>query len=100
MTHTEGQRETQSKKATSRIGRVARAIGQGAWQMGWLSTGGLFVGLVFFALSLTPSLIPRQYWLQGILSGSVFAAGYAVGLFIEWLLDYLGLVARNKPWSP
>lgn len=68
--------------------------------MGWLSTGGLFVGLVFFALSLTPSLIPRQYWLQGILSGSVFAAGYAVGLFIEWLLDYLGLVARNKPWSP
>ncbi|WP_332714641.1 alpha/beta hydrolase [Pelagibacterium mangrovi] len=100
MTHTEGQRETQSTKATSRIGRAARAIGQGAWQLGWLSTGGLFVGLVFFALSLTPSLIPRQYWLQGILSGSVFAAGYAVGLFIEWLLDYLGLVARNKPWSP
>ncbi|WMT90677.1 alpha/beta-hydrolase family protein [Pelagibacterium sp. H642] len=99
MTDTESRPETHRSSAGHRVWRSVRTIGQRAHEMGWTSTGGLFVGLVFFALSLTPSLIPRHYVLQGILSGCVFAAGYAVGLFIEWLLDYLGLVARNKPWS-
>lgn len=70
-----------------------------ARRLGWLSTGGLFLGLVFFALSLTPSLIPRHFVLQGILSGCVFAAGYGVGIFLEWLLDYLGLVERDRIWA-
>ena len=100
MTDTEGRPGTHRTRIGPRAWRLARSVGQGAWQLGWLSTGGLFVGLLFFALSLTPSLIPRQYWLQGILSGCVFATGYAVGIFVEWLFDYLGLVARNKRWSP
>lgn len=77
---------------------VLAAIGY-ARRLGWLSTGGLFLGLVFFALSLTPSLIPRQYWLQGILSGCAFASGYAGGIFVEWLLDYLGLIEHKARWA-
>ncbi|SFZ85528.1 Uncharacterized membrane protein [Devosia enhydra] len=53
-------------------------------------TTGLLLGLVLFSLSLTPSLLPRHYVLQGLLSGCVFAAGYGIGVFIEWLWAYLG----------
>ena len=54
------------------------------------------VGLTFFALSLTPSLLPRNFALQGILSGCVFAAGYGIGVFLQWLRDYLGLRPPRK----
>lgn len=56
-----------------------------------ISSGGWFLGLLFFALALTPSLIPRHYITQGILCGCTFAAGYGIGVFLEWLWDYLEL---------
>ncbi len=43
------------------------------------STIGLIFGLAFFCLSLTPSLLPRDYVVQGVLSGTVFTAGYCIG---------------------
>lgn len=36
---------------------------------------GLVVATLFFAVSLTPSLLPRHYPVQGILSGFALAAG-------------------------
>ena len=56
-----------------------------------LPTGGVLVGVLFFALSLTPSLLPRHFVLQGILSGCVFAAGYGIGVFGEWLWTFMEL---------
>ncbi|MDB5623735.1 MAG: hypothetical protein JWR39_2298 [Devosia sp.] len=56
-----------------------------------LPTGGVLLGLLFFALSLTPSLLPRQFILQGVLSGCVFAAGYGIGVFGEWLWTFMEL---------
>lgn len=44
-----------------------------------LSLTGLTVGLVFFALSLTPSLIPRSVLIQGAVSGVSLLAGYGLG---------------------
>lgn len=44
-----------------------------------LSSTGLTVGLVFFALSLTPSLIPRSVLIQGAVSGVSLLAGYGLG---------------------
>lgn len=41
---------------------------------------GLVVGAVFVALSVTPSLLPRPYLVQGILSGCAFAVGYGLGV--------------------
>ena len=55
------------------------------------STGGLLVGTLFFAASLTPSLIPRTYLTQGVLSGCSLAAGYGVGVFWRWLWNYMEL---------
>ncbi len=60
-------------------------------QLDWLSTGGWLLGLLFFSLALTPSLIPRHYATQGILCGCTFAAGYGIGVFLEWIWDYLEL---------
>ena len=37
----------------------------------------------FYCLSLTPSLLPRAWWLQGLAAGVTAAAGYAVGAVLE-----------------
>ncbi len=54
-----------------------------------------FVGLVsaaiFFSISLTPSLLPRTYVFQGVLSGIALAVGYGVGVFLVRLWRYLKL---------
>jgi len=52
---------------------------------------GLVVGTLFFAASLTPSLLPRHFTVQGLLSGFALAAGYAVGVFFVWIWRYLEL---------
>jgi len=39
----------------------------------------LFLGLVFFAASLTPSLVPRPWFIQGALAGLLTAIGYVIG---------------------
>ena len=63
-----------------------------------LSLGGILLGVVFFALSLTPSLLPRSFLIQGLLSGCVFAAGYALGTFLQWLWRYLELRPPSAQW--
>ncbi|MDR9469176.1 alpha/beta-hydrolase family protein, partial [Marinospirillum sp.] len=57
------------------------------------STLGLLLGTLFFALSLTPSLLPRGEWVQGVISGLSMLAGYGCGVFLSWLWLYLGLAA-------
>ncbi|WOC15662.1 alpha/beta hydrolase [Pseudochrobactrum sp. MP213Fo] len=56
-----------------------------------LSLTGLLLGTLFFAASLTPSLLPRTYITQGALSGACFAAGYGIGTLLLWLWQYLEL---------
>lgn len=68
--------------------------GEKSWWHGrrlGLSMPGIVLGLLFFAASLTPSLLPRGPLVQGALSGASFAAGYAVGVFIRWLWAYMQL---------
>ncbi|MCT8998565.1 alpha/beta hydrolase [Chelativorans intermedius] len=55
------------------------------------SATGLLIGTFFFAASLTPSLLPRNFLTQGVLSGVCFAAGYGIGVFGRWLAAYLEL---------
>lgn len=55
------------------------------------STVGLLIGTLFFAFSLTPSLLPRPFVVQGVISGLSFAAGYALGCLGHWLWAYLEL---------
>jgi uncharacterized membrane protein len=52
---------------------------------------GLAVATLFFAVSLTPSLLPRHFVVQGLLTGIALAVGYGVGVFYVWLWQYLEL---------
>jgi len=55
------------------------------------SAGGLLLGTLFFATSLTPTLLPRTFLTQGVLSGCALAAGYGIGVFGRWLWAYMEL---------
>ncbi len=57
----------------------------------YFSTTGLLAGTLFFALSMSPSLIPRPDTLQGIIAGLALASGYGVGTFTVWLWKYFEL---------
>ncbi|WP_194817140.1 alpha/beta-hydrolase family protein [Nocardia sp. XZ_19_385] len=46
---------------------------------------GLIFATLFFALSVTPSLVPRDWMFQGLISGINAALGYGVGCVLEWL---------------
>src|SRR5580704_15915192 len=52
---------------------------------------GTVLGALFFAASLTPTLVPRSYLTQGALAGTCFAIGYAAGISWRWLWHYLEL---------
>jgi len=55
---------------------------------------GLTGALFFYCLSLTPSLLPRVWYLQAVMSAVTAAIGYGVGLFLGW-------IARSLiPWRP
>ncbi|ULE35677.1 alpha/beta hydrolase [Mycobacterium sp. IDR2000157661] len=61
-----------------------------------------FVGVafaaLFFCLSLTPSLLPRDWLFQGLIGGLDAAIGYGIGVFVAKLLKRF--VLRNRSWWP
>ncbi|WP_444893743.1 alpha/beta hydrolase [Microbulbifer sp. TRSA001] len=61
---------------------------------------GLLIGSICFALSLTPSLVPRSDFMQGILAGVAFFVGYVFGVILSWLWKYLGIPnLAVSPWQ-
>ena len=52
---------------------------------------GLILGTLFFAASLTPSLVPRTVQIQGLLAGLCMALGYGIGVLLRRLWNYLEL---------
>lgn len=50
-----------------------------------LDHAGLFIGVIFFAASLMPSLLPRTWLVQGLASGISLAFGYAIGVVLAWV---------------
>lgn len=65
-----------------------------------LSLLGMILGLIFFAASLTPSLMPRSYLVQGALSGISAGVGYMIGTTLTWLWIYLQLPVPKGPLRP
>jgi uncharacterized membrane protein len=59
------------------------------------SAGSLLLGTLFFAASLTPTLLPRTFLTQGVLSGCSLAAGYGIGALGAWFWAYMELVQLN-----
>ena len=58
-----------------------------------LSFAGLVTAAMFFAMSVAPSLLPRPYVAQGLLSGTAIAIGYGLGNLAHWLWFWLELPA-------
>jgi uncharacterized membrane protein len=65
-----------------------------------LSVTGTILAVVFFAASLTPSLMPRSYHVQGLLSGLCAAVGYLIGAGLSSLWRYLELPTARKLHVP
>ncbi|MCL1871051.1 MAG: alpha/beta-hydrolase family protein [Promicromonosporaceae bacterium] len=55
---------------------------------------GLTGALLFYCLSLTPSLLPRAWLLQAVVSGVSVTIGYTLGAFLGWL------ARRTVRWQP
>jgi uncharacterized membrane protein len=56
--------------------------------------GGLVLGLAFLCVSLTPSLVPRSWLVQGLVTGMSTTIGYSVGVLSSHLLR---LVLPREP---
>lgn len=44
---------------------------------------GVLLAIVFYALSLTPTLLPRRWWWQAFVSGTLMGLGYVFGWTLE-----------------
>lgn len=67
--------------------RTMRRCADRLWRS--FSFPGLLIGTLFFAASLTPSLLPRHYVVQGVLSGISMGVGYAIGVSIVLIWRHL-----------
>ncbi len=46
---------------------------------------GLLIGTIFFCVSLTPSMMPRDPLMQGLLGGVLAVIGYEAGRALVWI---------------
>lgn len=82
---TRGRSTTTPEAARAAIGKWPQALPRALLRL-WhsFSAVGVLLGTLFFAFSLTPSLLPRGFLIQGVLSGASAAAGYGLGVSFAW----------------
>lgn len=54
----------------------------------------LAFALVFFAVSMTPSLLPRAWYLQAVATGLSSVIGYGIGCLVVWVVRGCGVSPR------
>ncbi|MEV0672340.1 alpha/beta hydrolase [Mycobacterium sp. NPDC050441] len=69
-----------------------------AWSLVRLDFTGIAVGALFFCLSLTPSLLPRDWLFAGLIGGINAAIGYGIGVLLGKVLYRFAL--RRRAWWP
>src|SRR5215203_1927806 len=69
--------------------RIDPRAGRAWWH---LSRTGLLFGAAYFLTSTAPSLLPRTWYSQGLVSGLCAAAGYALGVLVAWVVRGLARV--------
>lgn len=69
-----------------------------AWGLLRLDFVGVPFGALFFCLSLTPSLLPRDWLFQGLIGGVNASIGYAIGVLVGKFLHRV--VLRHRRWWP
>ncbi|MGE0214284.1 alpha/beta hydrolase [Mycolicibacterium sp.] len=70
-----------------------------AWSLLRLDFTGVGFGALFFCLSLTPSLLPRDWLFQGLIGGLNAAIGYGIGVFVGRMVRRF-LLRRRRWWPP
>lgn len=50
-----------------------------------LSLLGVILALLLFLVSTSPSLMPRPWWAQAVMSGTLMVGGYVIGFIAEWI---------------
>lgn len=62
---------------------------------------GVLLALVFYAISASPSLLPRRWWYHGLASGPFMALGYSIGWgitgLLQWFADETGVRVTGPP---
>ena len=69
-----------------------------AWGLIRLDFVGVAFGALFFCLSLTPSLLPRDWLFQGLIGGINAAIGYAIGVVVG--KAFYRFVLHGRTWWP
>jgi len=69
-----------------------------AWRLLRLDFVGIVFAALFFCLSLTPSLLPRDWLFGGLIGGINAAIGYGIGVFIAKMVRRF--VLQNRTWWP
>jgi uncharacterized membrane protein len=69
-----------------------------AWGLVRLDFVGVGFAALFFCLSLTPSLLPRQWLFSGLIGGVNAAIGYGIGVVVGKV--FRRLVLHGAPWWP
>ncbi|MGH3595000.1 MAG: alpha/beta hydrolase [Mycobacterium sp.] len=69
-----------------------------AWSLLRLKFAGVAFGALFFCLSLTPSLLPRDWLFGGLIGGINAAFGYGLGVVVG--KTTYRVVLRNARWWP
>jgi uncharacterized membrane protein len=68
-----------------------------AWSLVRLEFTGAAFAAIFFCLSLTPSLLPRDWIMGGITGGINAAIGYGIGVLVAAMLR---VALRGRSWWP
>ncbi len=78
--------------------RHRESLAAWAWSLVRLDFVGVATGALFFCLSLTPSLMPRDWLLAGLIGGINAAIGYGIGVLAGRLFRRLFL--NHRSWWP
>ena len=69
-----------------------------AWSLLRLDFVGIAFSALFFCLSLTPSLLPRDWLFGGLIGGINAAIGYGIGVAVRKVFHHF--VFRHRAWWP
>jgi uncharacterized membrane protein len=62
-----------------------------------VGSAGVVGGLLFLVVSLMPSLLPRTWVVQGLVTGISFTFGYGIGLLVAWLARHVFRARISRP---
>ncbi|MGY2005092.1 alpha/beta hydrolase [Blastococcus sp. SYSU DS1024] len=78
---------------------AARLPDRPGWRALRADPTGLVVATLFALQAMTPSLLPRSWLFQGIVSGLSAAIGYGFGVLLAWLVRRTSLYRRAAGWA-